>query len=192
MSDASRRASGRSRCLPDLRHGARTENWCRWTTSRILEMIDMMRRFWIGLALTLPVVVIDDGGARRRASRSCLHPIPTGCCWRLRRRWWLGPVHRFSSRGFRSPRDAQSQHVHADCDGRAWPGSIALLPRSLRNGFPGVFVIITARSRYISRRRLSLPYLSCSARCWNCARAERTSGAIKYAARADAEDVHGV
>ena len=38
---------------------------------------------------------------------------------------------------------------------------------------------MTARSRSISRRRPSSPCWCCSARCWSCARASATSGAIK-------------
>jgi Cu+-exporting ATPase len=53
--------SGRTRELPDLRHGAGAgAGLARRRPDP--ELIDMTRRFWIGLALTLPVFVLEMGG----------------------------------------------------------------------------------------------------------------------------------
>ena len=75
---------------------------------------DMTRRFWIGLALALPVVVLEMGGTSF-GSRLLIAP--------RRRHWsqfalatpvvlWAGWP--FFVRGWRSLRHAPSQHVHAD------------------------------------------------------------------------------
>ena len=53
--------------LPDLRHGARAADGHAPSAGPNPELVDMTRRFWIGLALTLPVVVLEMGGAPRSA-----------------------------------------------------------------------------------------------------------------------------
>ena len=110
------------------------------------ELIDMTRRFWIGLVLDGP----GDGARNGRPPhRTCIcgsRPKPrTGfsSCWR--RRSCCGPAGRFSS-GLGLARQPQSQHVHADRhghgrrlglqrdrDGRARPVS-AGVPRHGRRG----------------------------------------------------------
>ena len=48
--------------LPDLRHGAGAACWPTAETGPNPELVDMTRRFWIGLALALPVVALEMGG----------------------------------------------------------------------------------------------------------------------------------
>ena len=53
--------SGWPRHLPDLRHGAGAAGGIGGDGPNH-ELIDMTRRFWIGLVLTLPVFVLEMGG----------------------------------------------------------------------------------------------------------------------------------
>ena len=62
LPDASGDPPGRPRHLPDLRHGAGARGRQRSTTPPNPELADMTRRFWIGLVLALPVVVLEMGG----------------------------------------------------------------------------------------------------------------------------------
>ena len=47
--------------MPDLRHGARAGSRRSRTLGSSHELLDMTRRFWIGLVLTLPVFVLEMG-----------------------------------------------------------------------------------------------------------------------------------
>ena len=59
------------------------------------ELADMTRRFWIGLALAVPVMVDRDERAFRRALvRACRRP--TGSSSPSPRRWCCGPAGRSS------------------------------------------------------------------------------------------------
>ena len=132
----------------------------------------MTRRFWIALALSLPVVVLEMGGHLFN-----LHTLIS----QMTSNWvqfvlatpvvlWAGWP--FFARGARSLVDTQSQHVHADRHGHRrrlglqhrrdiGAGSFsASVPRAR-----------TARSRSISRPPPSSPFSCCSARCWNSGRA---------------------
>ena len=137
------------------------------------ELADMTRRFWIGLALTMPVFVLEMGGhltgAHHAARRSTLSnwlqfvlatPVVLWAGWP------------FFERGWQSLDDAQSQHVHADRHGHRRRLDLqrcrhACCPASSRR--PSA--VMTARSRSISRPPPSSPCWCSWARCWNCARA---------------------
>ena len=80
------------------------------------ELADMTRRFWIGLVLALPAVVLEMGG-HLVGGHGWVDPTLSN--------WiqfafatpvvlWAGWP--FFVRGWQSLRDAQSQHVHADRD----------------------------------------------------------------------------
>ena len=70
LPDASGDPAGRAGLLPDLRHGAGAGAGRRADAGPNPELVDMTRRFWIGLALTLPVVRAGDGRASDRARPS--------------------------------------------------------------------------------------------------------------------------
>ena len=85
------------------------------------ELVDMTRRFWIGLVLTLPVFVLEMGShlvdisRSHRSKRVGLYPV------RLRdARGVVGRVAILRARRTVA-RHAQSQHVHVDRDGH-WRG----------------------------------------------------------------------
>ena len=136
------------------------------------ELVDMTRRFWIGLVLAVPVIALEMGGhlfgpllpgrpVEHRAIRLRDAGRAVGRLAVLRARLAVA-------------RHAQPQHVHADRHGhrrglRLQRGRAARArPVSGRS-----FAATTARSRSISRRRPSSPCWCCSARCWSCARARR-------------------
>ena len=63
------------------------------------ELVDMQRRFWIALALAVPVVILEmaphfAGGLTMPSSR---RSFPTGSSSCSRRRWCCGPAGRSSS-----------------------------------------------------------------------------------------------
>ena len=136
------------------------------------ELIDMTRRFWVGLVLTLPVFVAGDGrhGARHRsASRTR----------RRRRRWLQGllatPVvvwggWPFFQRGWLSMRTGTPQHVHAHRHRHR--RGLRLQPRgdcSYRRCFPPRSTAMAAPSRCTSNPPRSSSRWCCSGRCSNCA-----------------------
>ena len=143
------------------------------------ELVDMTRRFWIALALTLPLVVLDMG--QHLSGRHWLDPQlsnldPARARDAGRAVGGLAVLRaRLAVRGL-----AQPQHVHAD---RArHRRRLGLQPRRghwRRSCFRRPSATRTARSRSTSRRPPSSPRWCCSARCWSCARARKTSGAIK-------------
>ena len=134
------------------------------------ELADMTRRFWIALALTLPVFAIEMG-----SHLGLMHLVPPG--WSN----WIssGVVDAGGAVGGRAVFRArlafaghpQPQHVHADRDGhRRGLG----LQRGRHAGAAMVSgrrsATATAWSRCISRRRPSLRFWCCWARCWSCGR----------------------
>ena len=144
------------------------------------ELADMSRRFWIGLVLTLPVFALEMGAhivgghGFDRSEPVELDPV--------RIRDAGGAVGRMAVLRARLAiaAHAQSQHVHPDRDGHRrrvclQRGRDASRPAC----FPPRSAAMAARSRPISRPPPSSPCWCCSARCWNCARATQTSGAIR-------------
>ena len=60
------------------------------------ELIDMTRRFWIALALTVPVFVIEMGGASGRPASVVAAAVELAVSSRWRRRWCCGRAGRSS------------------------------------------------------------------------------------------------
>ncbi len=136
------------------------------------ELADMTRRFWISLALTLPVVVIDMGG--HFGLFHLADSIATPAQFVLATPVVLWGGWPFFVRGAQSLR---TRHLNmftliAMGTGVAYVYSVvAALAPGL---FPAAFHDMrTAASRFISRPPPSSPSWSCSARCWNCARGPR-------------------
>ena len=155
-------------------------SWCPLDDRPNPELADMTRRFWIGLTLTLPVIALEMGGAScrnawlGRADAVELDPV----CLRDAG----GDLGRLAVlRARLAVADhAQSQHVHADRDGhRRCLYLQRCRHRRARRFSRRPFAGMTARSPSISRPRRSSRSSCCSGRCWNCARAKQTSGAIK-------------
>ena len=146
------------------------------------ELLDMTRRFWIGLALTLPVVDAGNGRAFRRLSALWLSPQMSVTWIQLALATpvvlWAGWP--FFVRGWRSFVTRKLNMFIAD---RTWaPASPGLTAssRRLRPRFSRrPFAARRRRRASISRRRRSSPCWCCSARCWSCAPASSTSGAIR-------------
>ena len=172
------------RCIPRCGRSARavvrsaawrwSPNRSRSTMRRIPNSIDMTRRFWIALALTLPVFAIEMG-----SHLGHLRPDASGAAGMVELDF-VGVVDAGGAVGGRAvlrarlefADHAQSQHVHADRDGhRRGLGSTAWSARWRRNGFRRRSATCTAWSRCISRRRPSLRFWCCWGRCWNCGRA---------------------
>ena len=174
LPDASANPAGRSGQLPDLRHGSRAGNGHGRATGPSAELVDMTRRFWIGLALAVPVFALEMGG----------HLAICICGFRPKLSNWIQLVLAtpvvlwagwpFFERAWALARQPQSQHVHADRHGhrrrlglqrrrdrRARPLP-AGVPRHGRRG-RGLFRGGGGRS----------PSSCCSARCSSCARANR-------------------
>ena len=81
------------------------------------ELADMTRRFWVGLALCLPVFVLEMG-AHIVGAHGWIDPILSNwiqLAFATPVVLWAGWP--FFVRGWQSLVDAQSQHVHADRDG---------------------------------------------------------------------------
>ena len=105
LPDASRDPAGRPRLLPDLRHGARARDRRPPTAGPNPELADMTRRFWIGLALSLPVFALEMGGHLVGLHGCSASDCRTGSSSRSRRRWCCGPAGRSScAAGSRSSR----------------------------------------------------------------------------------------
>ncbi len=114
------------------------------------ELLDMTRRFWIGVALTIPVVLLEMGGDLLSWVSDLVPPqvsvwlqlvLATPVvlwCWLavLRARLGLGPY-------------PQPQHVHTHRDGHR--SGVALQRR--RHVAPGIFPVVLA-SHGRDRRRL--------------------------------------
>ena len=138
------------------------------------ELADMTRRFWIGLALSVPPVVLEMGG-HLVGGHGLVDPTLSN---------WIQLVFAtpvvvwagwpFFVRGWQSLANAQSQYVHADRDRHR--RGLALQPGrhdSRRRFFRRLFADMAARSRSISNPPPSSPCWCCSARCWSCAPARR-------------------
>ena len=141
------------------------------------ELADMTRRFWVGVVLSIPVLVLGMGGDLFPAlhdlvSREGVHLDPAGAgdpggavgrLAVLRARLDLGP-------------DAEAEHVHADRDGHRRRLAVQRgrhrRARHLSRRVPAW----TARSTSTSRPPRSSPPWSCSVRCWSCAPASRPPG----------------
>ncbi len=95
--------------LPDLRHGAGAGESPRKRRARTRNSIDMTRRFWVALALSIPVFAPRNGRPScRPAQRSCRNGFPTGFSSRSRRRSRSGRAGRSSSAAGRRSRAAIS------------------------------------------------------------------------------------
>ena len=96
------------RCGRSARAVARSAAW-RWSPSRSRstmrrdpELIDMTRRFWIALVLTLPVFVHRDGRPSRPGASACRRHGRTGFRWCLATPVVLWAGAPFFARGWRS------------------------------------------------------------------------------------------
>ena len=138
------------------------------------ELVDMTRRFWIGLVLTLPVFVLEMGAHLVGAHGLVDQTLSNWMQFALRDAGRaVGRLAVLRAR-LAVAGHAQPQHVHADRDGhrrrlRSTAWSRRLRPASSRRPSAAM----TARSRSISRPPPSSPCWCCSARCWSCARASR-------------------
>ena len=134
--------------LPDLRHGARARTVDASMLRPNPELIDMTRRFWIGVLLSLPVFVTamadmlagHGGGLHRRADRR------TGSASSSHAGGVLGRLAVLRAR-VGLARQSQPEHVHADRAGRR------LRPTS------------TARLGTLAPGRLSRRLSRCTAAC---------------------------
>ena len=138
------------------------------------ELVDMTRRFWIGLVLTLPVFVLEMG-AHLVGAHGWVEPkLSTYIQFAFATPVVLWAGWPFFVRGWQSLAHAQPQHVHADRHGHRRG-----LPLQRRRDFRARhFPARVPRARRRRRRSISKPPPSspcwcCSARCWNCARARR-------------------
>ena len=144
------------------------------------ELADMTRRFWVGVVLSIPVLLLGMGGDLVPAMHDVISPrasawiqlvlatpvVVWGGLAVLRARLDLGP-------------DPEAEHVHADRDGHRAPrGCSAWSPPSPRASSP-TRSGWTGRSMSTSRPRPSSPPWSCSGRSSNCAPGSRPPGAIK-------------
>ena len=137
------------------------------------ELADMTRRFWIGLALALPVFALEMG-AHLAGAHNWVDPTLSN--------WiqfafatpvvlWAGWP--FFVRGWQSllTRNLNMFTLIAMGTGVAYVYSVVA---TFAPGiFPQPFRGMAAPSRSISRPPPSSPCWCCSARCWNCARARR-------------------
>ena len=138
------------------------------------ELVDMTRRFWIGLVLTLPVFALEMGGhladlhmlLGQNSSNWIQFVLATPVVL------WAGWP--FFVRGWQSlvTRNLNMFTLIAMGTGVAWIYSVVATLRCLtcsrrRSATP------RARSRSISKLPPSSRSWCCLARCWNCARARR-------------------
>ena len=143
------------------------------------ELIDMTRRFWIALPLTLPVFAIEMG-----RHFGLMHLVLAAVV----ELDFVGAVHARGAVGRRAIFRARlalgrlrpSQHVHADRDGHRRCLSLQRDRRAVAaSSSRPASVTCMARSRSISRPPLSSRYWCCSGRSWNCGRASARQGAIR-------------
>ena len=156
------------------------------------ELRDMRRRFWVGAALPLPLLVLGMSdlfpalSPARTAARPALAEL--GATRPRHAGGALGRVAVLRAR-LGVDRQPQPQHVHPDRPRhrrrlRLQPGRnagagplSAVVPRARRAGRPS-----------ISRRRPSSPRWSCSGRCWSCRARSQTSGGDPRPARPRPQD----
>ena len=106
------------------------------------ELVDMTRRFWIALALSVPVFALEMGGHLADLHAVVPEAFPTGFSWRSRRRSRSGRAGRSSSAaGRRSrPRNLNMFTLIAMGVGVAWAYSVVatvapdLFPPAFRGG----------------------------------------------------------
>ena len=133
------------------------------------ELLDMTRRFWIGLILTLPVTVLEMGGhlvdlgvwltpnVDNVIQLALATPVVLWAGWPFFVRGW----HSFVTRNL------NMFSLIAVGTGVAWAYSVvATLAPQL---FPRLFAATKGRSAFISRRRRESRCWCCSAKCWSCA-----------------------
>ena len=140
------------------------------------ELIDMSRRFWIGLVLALPVVVLEMGGHVPALGLHDLVPPRLSALLQFAARDAGRAVGRLAVLRTRLGlgRAPQPQHVQPDRAGhRCGLCSTAWWRRSCPAYSRRGSAAWTARSPSISRRRRSSPSWCCSGKCWSCARASR-------------------
>ena len=132
-----------------------------------LELVDMTRRFWIGVALALPVVLLDMGG-------HWLHLEGELSVW-LQFAFaspvvlWAGAP--FFARGWASLRNRSLNMFSLIALGTGAAYLYSLAATFAPSFFPASLRQDAAWSRSITKRPPSSPFSSCSARCWSCARA---------------------
>ena len=138
------------------------------------ELADMTRRFWIGLVLALPAVVLEMGGHLVGGHGLIDQTLSNWIQFAFATPVVLWAGWPFFVRGWQSLRHAQSQHVHADRDGhrRGLCSTASSAPSRPESSRPPS-AAMAARSRSISKPPPSSPCSCCSARCSSCARAKR-------------------
>ena len=163
--------AGSSRQLPDLRHGAGAEEAVAGGRRGKSELRDMTRRFWIGAALSLPVLHPRDGAhlpvraalggrAMSRWTQFILStPVVLWAGWPFFQRGWQSIVNR-SLNMFTLIAIGVGRGLFLQRCRDALAADLSRRP-SRR----------TARSAFILKRPRSSPSWSCSARCSSCARA---------------------
>ena len=134
----------------------------------------MTRRFWIGLVLALPVVVLEMGG-HLVGGHGWIDPTLSNwiqLAFATPVVLWAGWP--FFVRGWQSllTRNLNMFTLIAMGTGVAYVYSVVGDLRAAAS-FPPPSAAMTARSRSISRPPPSSPCWCCSARCWSCARARR-------------------
>ena len=145
-----------------------------WIRAPNPELADMTRRFWIGLVLALPAVVLEMGG-HLVGGHGWVEPdaVELDSAGLRHARGDLGGLAVLRAR-LAIAADAQSQHVHADRDGHR--RRLCLQRRRHRRArhLPGrPSAAMAARSRFTSKPPRSSPCWCCWARCWSCAPARR-------------------
>ena len=119
LPDAPRGPPGGPGRLPELRHGAGAARAVAAEEGPNPELVDMTRRFWVGLALTLPLFALAMGemiapAARRPGSSATARALVQLVLATPVVLWGGWP---FFERGWAVGRAPQPQHVHADRPG---------------------------------------------------------------------------
>ena len=132
------------------------------------ELVDMTRRFWIALALSIPVFALEMGGHLAGLHRFLPEGVSNWIQLALATPVVLWAGWPFFERGWASLKNAQPQHVHPDRHRRRRGlGSTASSPPSRPECFRRRSAATMARSRSISKRRPSSRPSFCLGRCWN-------------------------
>ena len=167
--------------LPDLRHGAGADDPDGRRGRATPSCADMTRRFWVGVALSAPLLVMAMARACRRRWLDAL--TSRAAVWV---QLALGDAGRCCGAAGRSSSAAGHRCVNRHLNmftlialGTGVAYLYSLVAALVPGIFPASFRGPTAACRSISRRRRSSSRWSCSGRCSNCAPARRPSSAIR-------------
>ncbi len=144
------------------------------------ELADMTRRFWIGLALAVPVVVLEMGGHLTGLTMLLGQQLSNWLQFlSLQPRLSSGRAGRFLCAGWQSllTRNLNMFTLIALGTGVAWVYSV--IATFVPQIFPPPSARWMARFRFILKRRPSSRCWCCWGRYLNCGARDRTSGAIK-------------